>query len=344
MEACSLFSGCGGDTLGMKKAGLEVSYFSELKNTFQETHKLNFKKSKLLGGDIIKITDQEFQNLEGKIKVLFGGFPCQSFSQGGKKDPNDPRGQLYKQFVRAANFIQPEYIIGENVKGLMTRKTDTGENFIDVIVNAFKEIGYYCHYKVLKAEDFGVSQKRERLFIIGKKCETWTPNWPTPVKKKKLLKSILEFDLTDAIEVSKELVDEAGVPDSAILKGSGEPTGKPHPYLIDRVNVDGVEYKGKTYSRFPFSFGKRISPVHCEIVDPEGTSKTIICTYGHQPRLFVALESDGKYYLRCLTITELKQIQGFPKGYKLSGNHKDQVIQVGNAVPPPLVQAICKAL
>jgi DNA (cytosine-5)-methyltransferase 1 len=89
-----------------------------------------------------------------------------------------------------------------------------------------------------------------------------------------------------------------------------------------------------------FSFGKRISPIHCEIIDIRKPAKTIICSYEHQPRLFVPLKNSSGYYLRMLLPKELKQIQGFPVDYKLCGNQKEQIIQIGNAVPPPLIQAV----
>ena len=327
----------------MERAGLSVKYFSELKETFQESHLANFNGSKLLGGDITKIPDEKFSELNGKIKVLFGGFPCQSFSHGGKKDPNDPRGQLYHQLVRATRLIEPEYVIGENVKGLTTRATPDGKQFLEVIIQAFADIGYQCHYKVLKASDYGVPQNRERLIIVGKKGE-WTPRWPERLETKRTLKDILRFDMEGAYEVPNELLKEAGVPDRAILMGEGEPTGKPHPYVIDRANVRGVDYKGKNYGTYALSFGKRSSPVHAEIIDPQGISKTLICTYGHQPRLFVVLGVGEKRYLRCLTIDEMKEIQGFPRDYHLSGSYKDQITQLGNAVPPPLIEAVCKEL
>ena len=70
MRACSLFSGCGGDTLGMEDAGLKVEYFSELKPTFQQSHLKNFKHSKLIGDDINKIPDETFSELKGTIISL----------------------------------------------------------------------------------------------------------------------------------------------------------------------------------------------------------------------------------------------------------------------------------
>jgi DNA (cytosine-5)-methyltransferase 1 len=77
----------------------------------------------------------------------------------------------------------------------------------------------------------------------------------------------------------------------------------------------------------------------------DAPSKTIICTYGHQPRLLVGLKKpDGTAYARTLLPDELKQIQGFPSDYKLSGSVSERVIQVGNAVPPPMIDSVAKAL
>jgi DNA (cytosine-5)-methyltransferase 1 len=342
MNALSLFSGCGGDTLGMTKAGLSVKWYSELVKTFQESHELNFTGSKLLGGDIRKIPDEKFAELHGQVDTIFAGFPCQSFSHGGKKNPDDPRGQLFHQFVRATRLIQPKFIIGENVKGLTTRKTSNGGLFLDLILEEFRNIGYHCYYKVFSTDNFGVPQSRERLLIVGSKKPMDNPFPPVnSTHNKRVLRDVLRFDMMGAIKVDKELLNEAGVPEEFILVGEGEPVGTPHPYLILKVNERDVIYNGKPVSRYAFSFGKRKSPVHCEIVDPRICSKTLICTYDHQPRLFVSQKTLSGYYLRPYTIEEIKEIQGFPKDYKLAGDLKQQTIQLGNAVPPPLIHQIC---
>ena len=342
--ALSLFSGCGGDTLGMTNAGINVTHYSELKPIIQKTHELNFPESTLVGGDINKITDEEFEKLEGKIDIIFGGFPCQSFSNAGKKNPKDARGQLYLQFVRAARIIKPKYIIGENVKGLLTRTTEDGEKFIDIIIKSFNDIGYTCHYKVLKANEHGVPQKRERLFIVGSRDAHFNFEFPEPKNTSPGLKDIVTFDMEGALKVPEELIREADVDEESIMIGEGEPTGKVHPYLALHEKTRGVTWKDKRVSEYQFSFGKRISPIHCEIVDITKPSKTIICTYDHQPRLHVALKTSDGFYLRPFTIVELQQIQGFPKDYKLAGNHKDKIVQIGNSIPPNLVRDVVSRL
>jgi DNA (cytosine-5)-methyltransferase 1 len=92
------------------------------------------------------------------------------------------------------------------------------------------------------------------------------------------------------------------------------------------------------------SCSKRISPIHSEIIDLDSPSKTIICTYDHQPRLLVGLKRGGESWARTLFPDELKQIQGFPASFVLRGNKKEQVVQVGNAVPPALVEGVARAL
>ena len=331
MKALSLFSGCGGDTLGMLGAGINVTHYSELNNKFQQTHDLNFKKCKFIGGDITKIEDEVFQNIN--VDIIFAGFPCQSFSHGGKKDPNDPRGQLFYEFIRATKYIKPKYIIGENVKGLLKRKTNQDMFFIDLIFEEFRKIGYHCHYKLFNVSKYGVPQVRERLIILGSRDPQWVPRWPQEVPQVPDLKNIIKKSLWGALEVPEDFFTRHEVPQECITNvDDQEPEGPIHPYLTRQMN------QGE------FSFGRRCGATHCEIVDIRKPSKTIICTYDHQPRLYVPLKSRGRNYIRPFVLDELKEIQGFPKEFKIESSHKDGVIQLGNAVPPPLITRICSNL
>ena len=102
MKAISLFSGMGGDSLAIKNCGLKLVCYSEKEKKFCETHDKNFnpKKCKLLGnGDITKTTDEEILQFKN-IDLVFAGFPCQGFSNAGKKKLNDPRNTLFREFLR----------------------------------------------------------------------------------------------------------------------------------------------------------------------------------------------------------------------------------------------------
>ena len=345
MRAISLFSGMGGDSLGMKQAGINVVAYSEINKTFCETHDKNFPDCELIGNDIKEISDEDFLEYKNKIDILLAGFPCQSYSNAGKKKADDPRGQLYLEFVRATKLVNPKIIIGENVAGLLTRKMTDGTLFIDSIVKDFENLGYQMSYKVLKASDFNTPQTRDRLIILGSKDKVLT--FPEPISENPDLKNIVKFHMEGAMKIPKDIFDFTTIPEECILTDEDneeeEDEDNIHPYLKLKASIKDAEYtyqkKTKELSSL-LSFGKRESPISCEIIDIRKPSKTIICTYDHQPRLYVPLKNKNGYYVRCLRVKELKQIQGFPKNYKLEGTKKDKIIQIGNAVPPPLIKAV----
>lgn len=348
MKAISLFSGMGGDSLGMIQAGLKLEAYSEKESVFCETHNLNILSCEFLGADITKIDDNVFERYTDDIDLIFSGFPCQGFSNAGKKDVNDVRNTLFKEFLRATRLIKPKFIIGENVKGLISRKDKDGNNYIDVILEEFINIGYDVKYKVLKTDKYGIPQKRERLIIIGKRKDVISElKFPKEIECTTNLKDIIKFDMFGAIKIEPDDFDMTTIPTECILTDMSndetEQSENIHPYLKLKAKTRNTEYNGKKHHTM-LSFSKRDSPVHCEIIDIRYPCKTIICTYDHQPRLFVPLKNKNGYYIRPLLIDELKQIQGFPIDYKITGTNKQKIIQIGNAVPPPLIKLVTESL
>jgi len=340
MKAISLFAGCGGDTLGLENTGIEVVGFVEFWNKAIKTHKLNFPNSKFIGedfkGDITKIPDEEFLKYKGKIDILFAGFPCQGFSHAGKKDPNDKRNKLFWEFVRVANLIQPKWVIGENVAGLMHRKTDDGKSKVsDIITNAFEEIGYkMAEPKVLKAEEFGVPQKRRRVFFVGNR-EGKDFEFPEPITKNNppTIRKIIEDTNFEGLGFNPSIIEDFKEDELVHNYNSNElPDGKPHPYLILKIKDNKVSHT------------RRVSPFHIEIANLDAPTKTIHCGYAFQPRLFVLVKNNKGYFIRAFTTKELWQFQGFSKNYKFFGSKDDIIKQIGNAVPPPLVEAIANEI
>jgi DNA (cytosine-5)-methyltransferase 1 len=331
--AISLFSGAGGDTLGMEQAGLKVVAFSENNPACVKTHKQVFPESKWLGesvkGDISKIPDEEFKAYAGKICVVFAGFPCQGFSNAGKKDVSDPRNKMFHQFLRVVKNVQPEWIIGENVAGLLTKKTDDGEsNVIDVIQGYFEEIGYPIVFNVYDMSKCSVPQSRKRLILIGNRMSI-PYTLPTFNEKKVGLRGIIEPSMEGALETSLDIPDNCLVN----IPNTAEPEGVPHPYLVLKHTQNLI------------SFGKRDSPFHSEVLDLRNPCKTLICAYTFQPRLYVGLvKPNGKKYIRCLTIREAAQIQGFPADHNFYGSRDDCIKQIGNAVPSIFIKKLVESM
>ena len=361
-KAISLFSGMGGDTLGMEMAGFDVVAFNEYDKHATTAHMLNIPHSTYIfdptqkkvkdQGNIELIPDATFSAYSGLVDLIFAGFPCQGHSNAGKKLPDDPRNTLFREFARTARLIKPKYIIGENVDGLLNRKTATGENYIDVIVAEFESIGYNVTYQVCHVVQFGVPQLRKRLIIVGiRKDLNKTFVFPKPLNNGKTnlphIKDMIKFSMEGAIKIDPDDFDMTTIPPECILtdmnNDDGEDTSNVHPYLRLKAKTRNEAYSGKVHHSL-LSFSKRDSPIHCEIIDIRKPSKTIICTYDHQPRLFVPLKNKNGYYLRCILPDVLKQIQGFPSDFILTGSNKEKIKQIGNAVPPPLIRQIVEKI
>lgn len=332
LRGISLFSGAGGDTLGMINANIDVVGFVENDKDAIETHKINFPECNLIGTDITKIQNKIFQQYKN-IDILFGGFPCQSFSNGGKKNPNDKRGELYKEFVRIANIIKPKVVLGENVKGLLTRKDDDDNLILDKIMNSFNDIGYNMKCITINCENFGVPQKRTRILIIGINkninVDINKLDFPNTNNKIKVIRDILTFDLENALKVEKDIPIDTFFEN---LENEDSEYGKPETNLL------------KCYNNDELSFRVRKKPTFSCIEDIDKPSHTILCTYNRMPRLFVPLKNKNGIFLRTFKIFELKQLQGFPINFSFYGNKISQIKQIGNAIPPIIVSEILNYL
>ncbi len=343
-NALSLFSGAGGDTLGLENAGFNVTHFVEFDNDAIKTHKKNFPNSKHLlslkgSKSIVDIEDSVFESLRGKIDIIFAGFPCQGFSHAGKKDEKDSRNKLFYEFVRATKLIQPRWIIGENVKGLLDKRTEWETNFATLINNEFEEIGYsMIDPKLIVMSDYGIPQLRKRVFFVGNN-KSIKFDFPKKKNNSPNLKKIIEPSLENSIRIklkdypylnkaknNNELNWVDVSPDEKI-------TGSPHPWLIHKINDKEI------------SWDVRKSPTHIQILNLFNPSKTIHSGYVFQPRLFVLMKKNNIFYIRGMNINELKKIQSFPGKFDFSCvSYQKAIKQIGNAVPPKIVEEICKEI
>ena len=160
LEVCA---GCGGLSCGLECAGLEASVLVEIDKTCIKTLKKNFKCPIILESDMRTI---DFKPYKGKIDIVVGGIPCQSFSIAGKREglANDNKGGLFYDFYRCLQEVEPAMFMIENVEGL--KNINNGET-LTTIISDLEKLGYTVAYKVLNATKFNVPQKRKRLIIIG---------------------------------------------------------------------------------------------------------------------------------------------------------------------------------
>lgn len=182
-----LFAGIGGIRIAFERTGAKCVFSSEWDKDCQTMYKANFGETP--AGDITKIDAKEIPTHD----ILTGGFPCQSFSIIGKRlGTGDSRGTLFFEIERIIKEKQPRVIYLENVKQLVT--IDKGETF-ETIITKLKDLGYFVHWKVLNALNYGIPQKRERLIIVAFK-ENHPFKWPQKIERRLKLEDILEPEET----------------------------------------------------------------------------------------------------------------------------------------------------
>jgi DNA (cytosine-5)-methyltransferase 1 len=316
-----LFAGAGGLALGMEKAGLKCIALNEIDKWACQTLRNNRPNWKVLEGDIKNFDFSEYRN---KVEVVTGGFPCQSFSYAGKRlGFKDARGTLFYEFARVVKEVSPPICIGENVKGLQSH--DQGKT-LEGMISILDEIGYkVAPIQVLKAINYRVPQKRERLILVGiRKDISIEFNYPKPHNK--------IFNLSDALKKG-ELYD-CDVPKS---KGSEYPQHKKE--ILDLVPPKGYwrdlplglqkEYMGKS---FYLGGGKTGMARRIGWDEP---SLTLTCSPAQKQT-----ERCHPDETRPFTVREYARIQTFPDDWKFAGSVSQQYKQIGNAVPCNLGQEV----
>lgn len=159
LSAISLFSGCGGMDLGFLQAGFKISWAVDIDWHVCETYRFN------LGDQIhcLDINDVNFDSIP-KADVLICGPPCQGFSNIGKRDHVDKRNSLYLNVLQVVKIKKPMFVVIENVKGLLSFQKGA---VLNRLLLSLKSYGYKVEWKVLNAIDYGLSQNRERIFIVA---------------------------------------------------------------------------------------------------------------------------------------------------------------------------------
>lgn len=184
--AIDLFCGAGGLSHGFEMAGFSVLAGIDNDKHSMETWKNNHKGFPICGdisNQSIKneLYQETKQRLNGKaLDLIIGGPPCQGFSTAGWRDSVDPRNQLWNHYLDIVNNLKPKYFIIENVPGLLS-STQQGKTVMQIIKTEFKKIGYSINHQKLKAEEFGVPQKRRRVFIIGHYKGVEPVHFPEPI-------------------------------------------------------------------------------------------------------------------------------------------------------------------
>lgn len=358
-----LFAGCGGLSLGMEQAGFTPWFVNEIVeafcNTYKKNHKLN--DNHYFVGDINELNRRinEFQELLSDITLVCGGPPCQGFSTANRQRLlDDPRNQLYKAYLTFLKNVRPKFFVMENVKGMSNKIEEIKQNFKEYLGEE-----YLFDYRILKAQDFGVPQNRERFIMIGNRLG---------IDPQKVFDGILDlrrkpFVLRDALLGLPHLEAKKEKGAKGIENEKSGFTEQEFTYLdtdffrfinggkeIHRLYNHKNRYNNprdiEIYSRLPQG-ANSLHPSISDIMPYKSRNgifkdkyfkldETQICKTITSHMKFDCNMYIHPWEARGLSPREAARIQTFPDDYVITGAQNLWYAQIGNAVPVKLAKAI----
>ena len=362
MTVIDLFAGCGGMSLGFEMAGFEVKLAVEMDECAAETYRKNHKATKVLVADITQLHNINEYLGDTRIDGVIGGPPCTGFSLSGNRDPKDPRNSLFMDYLRIVNEVKPQFFVMENVQGMLSMTTQTGDNVIDIVLSEMDKTGYNVSYKVLNAAEFGVPQARKRLIFVGLRKDI-------VLDVQQMLPVGTVFDELQ-VTVADAIMD---LPQIEACQGEEKqdyackPANMYQEYC--RQGSDGVynhiamRHTARLVERFKhIGFGQSVGDVDAEFGQRQrGNAKKVSGKSFNQnnyrpypdkpsPTIPASFQSNfvHPYLNRNYTAREGARLQSFPDTYIFYGKRTkmswekglSQYQQIGNAVPPLLAKQI----
>lgn len=366
-----LFAGCGGLSLGIEHAGFSTIFFNEIMPTYASTYLNN--RSILEGhyfvGDINDLNAHLdnyrhlWESLDGGVDLVCGGPPCQGFSMANRQRViDDPRNNLYKAYLTFLKAVRPKFFIMENVKGMAQRIAEIKDNFREYMGEE-----YVFDYRVLKAQDFGVPQNRERLIFIGNRMGID----PSRVFQSIDSRKRQSFVLYDALEglphlearPEKNKGDLEDIRYGLTERDFEYPITEFYRFINgDRLIKKLYNHKNRYNNSRDLEIFRRLpqgaNSLHESIADimPYGRRNDIfkdkyfkLCEDQVCKTITSHMKYDCNMYIhpweaRGLSPREAARVQTFPDDYVLYGAQNSWYAQVGNAVPVKLAEAIGRGI
>ena len=310
-KTIDLFAGIGGIRLGFEQTKRVDNVFSaEIDKYACQTYEVNFGENPQ--HDITQINEKDLPDFD----ILLAGFPCQAFSIAGKKGGfEDTRGTLFFDVARIIKEKQPKAFLLENVKGLTHH--DKGKTFKTIINVLEEDLGYTVYSQLLNAKDFGLPQKRERIYIVGFKKEIQF-EFPKPIQLNKTVQNILEKS-----EVSSKY------------------------YLSNTYLNTLIKHKAR-HKEKGNGFGYEIVDEIANTLVVGGMGRERNLVYDNRltdftPKTNIKGEINREF-IRKMTPREWAKLQGFPDSYKIPVSDAQAYKQFGNSVSVPVINAIANEI
>lgn len=313
----STFAGCGGSSLGYSMAGYHELLAVEWDANAAETFRRNFPGVPVYHGDIGALSVEEALNLAGiqagELDVFDGSPPCQGFSTNGKRNFDDERNQLFRQYVRLLRGFRPKLLVMENVSGMVKGKMKL---IFAEILRELKDSGYRVKARLLNAKFHGVPQSRERMIFLGVREDLgFEPTFPAPMQSRPIT----------AGEALVDVVNDAAERETLLAAGLKYAAYKNWRRIPPRRNQRDIGlYAGYSARKW----------------HPDRPGFTIVKNDGNVSMHGAMHWSERRRF----TAAEFKRFGSFPDEFEFGGEWKDAVARIGNSVPPLFMKSIASHL
>jgi DNA (cytosine-5)-methyltransferase 1 len=316
-----LFGGAGGMGYGFRRAGFRIALAVEQDRDAAQTYRFNNPGVFVLEANVAEIHATDVKKIfPARPSVVCAGPPCQSYSAAGLRKPRDPRHHLFQHVLSISRVLKPDVVLIENVPGV---DKVAGRNFRRIIERAIGN-QFQTEVHLLRALDYGIPQVRRRYFFIGRHENLAPIGKPRPTHKEKdtygqLPQAPTVMDALRGLPYRKQGQprDWTRMPDGTMIWNVG--TMAHSPRVVRKIKkIRGAEG--------PISY-RRLSRYY---------ANTIIA--GHRALPVHPTRN------RTMSVREAAQIQGFDPAYIFLGRRANQPLQVANAVPPPLAEAIARRI
>lgn len=361
--AVDLFCGAGGMSWGFKRAGFGVAAAFDFNHRCVEAHAENFPGCESVRTDLSNATGKSLRKL-GKlgrrhIDALFGGPPCGGFSVAGRRNPADPRNKLLLKFATLVDELRPSFFVVENVRGLLIG--DSAKKLVS-FRRKVEKAGYEVVWpvQVLNAADFGVPQNRQRIFILGCKADLDPPKYPAPLTPEGHAERVTVADAIADLAIQDSNLDRL---DGDVYEG---PLGTPSEYARHLLaDAEGMRRRPKNCRCRNRTLTGCLRVEHTEEAirrfkdTKPGTRERVsrffrLAANGHSPTLRAGTDlAHGKFtavrpihykHPRCITVREAARLHSFPDWFQFHPTKWHGFMQIGNAVPPLLAEAVARSV
>ena len=346
ITAIDLFAGAGGLSLGADLAGIKVTHAVENNHAAANSYRLNHPDTEVIEEDV-RVVEPPARR-RGDYAILFGGPPCQGFSTSNQRTRTtaNPKNWLFGEFFRFAKTLKPEWIVLENVKGL--KETARGQ-FESLIMGEFEALGYASAIWMLCAADYGVPQKRYRLFFIGRKRGS-IPRPPSTARTTITVREAIADLPTLQIGANIDRLGYGPSLPSLYAQSMRQSAASCTGHLVSENN----NIVQKRYPHIPpggnwRDIPKRLMKNYSNLVDNRSRHTGIyrrlvwdepsVVIANYRKNMLVHPEQH-----RGLSVREACRLQSLPDSYRFSGSIGFQQQQVSNAVPPLLAKAVFSQL